>query len=92
LSGFTPASLTLMAAISELLPGKRGAVMGLYSVVMGVGQLIGASLGGLCVDLGGFYGLMGFSVVMGLISLGSVLYMRINGHDLIANISIGPVL
>jgi predicted MFS family arabinose efflux permease len=92
LSGFTPASLTQMAAISELLPGKRGAVMGLYSVVMGVGQLLGASLGGLWVDLGGFYGLMGFSVALGLISLGSVLYMRINGHDLIVNASIGPVL
>ena len=57
--------------------------MGLYSVVMGVGQLIGASLGGICVDLGGFYGLMGFSVVLGLTSLGSVLYIRIHGHDLI---------
>jgi MFS family permease len=83
LSGFTPASLTHLAAISELLPGKRGAVMGLYSVVMGVGQLLGASLGGLCVDLGGFYGLMGFSVALGLVSLGSVLYIRKNGHDLI---------
>jgi MFS family permease len=83
LSGFTPASLTHMAAISELLPGKRGAVMGLYSVVMGVGQLIGASLGGICVDLGGFYGLMCFSVALGLISLGSVLYIRVHGHDLI---------
>ena len=83
LSGFTPASLTHLAAISELLPGKRGAVMGLYSVVMGVGQLLGASLGGLCVDLGGFYGLMGFSVALGLISLGSVLYIRMHGHDLI---------
>jgi MFS family permease len=83
LSGFTPASLTHLATISELLPGKRGAVMGLYSVVMGVGQLIGASLGGICVDLGGFYGLMGFSVVLGLTSLGSVLYIRIHGHDLI---------
>ena len=38
LSGFTPASLTHLAAISELLPGKRGSVMGLYSVVMGIGQ------------------------------------------------------
>ena len=83
LSGFTPASLTHMAAISELLPGKRGAVMGLYSVVMGVGQLIGASLGGICVDLGGFNGLMCFSVALGLISLGSVLYIRVHGHDLI---------
>jgi len=83
LSGFTPASLTHMAAISELLPGKRGAVMGLYSVIMGVGQLIGASLGGMCTDLGGFYGLMGFSVLMGLVSLGSVLYIRVHDHDLI---------
>ncbi|HYX50164.1 MAG TPA: MFS transporter, partial [Ktedonobacteraceae bacterium] len=33
LSGFTPALLTHLATISELLPGKRGAVMGLYSVV-----------------------------------------------------------
>jgi len=83
LSGFTPASLTHLAAISELIPGKRGAVMGLYSVVLGVGQLIGASLGGLCVDLNGFYGLMVFSVVMGLVALGSVVYIRVNGHDLI---------
>jgi len=57
--------------------------MGLYSVVLGVGQLIGASLGGLCVDLNGFYGLMVFSVVMGLVALGSVVYIRVNGHDLI---------
>jgi len=89
LSGFTPASLTQMAAIAELLPGKRGAVMGLYSVVLGVGQLIGASLGGLCVDLGGFYGLMGFSVAMGLVALGGVLYLRVNGHDLSKKVSRG---
>lgn len=85
LSGFTPASLNHMATIAELLPGKRGAVLGLYSVVMGVGQLIGAALGGLCVDLGGFYGLMAFSVVMGLVSLASVLAMRILNQDLLGN-------
>lgn len=89
LSGFTPAALTHMAAIGELLPGKRGAVMGLYSVVLGVGQLIGASLGGLCVDLGGFYGLMGFSVAMGLVALAGVLYLRLNGHDLSKNVAGG---
>ena len=82
LSGFTPASLNHMAAIAELVPGKRGSAMGLYSVVMGVGQLVGATLGGLCVDLWGFYGLMVFSVAMGLASLGSVLYMRTHGQDL----------
>ena len=83
LSGFTPASLTQMAAISETLPGKRGAVMGLYSIVLGVGQLLGASLGGVFVDRNGFYGLMSFSVFMGLCSLGSVLYMRFHRHDCI---------
>ncbi len=50
---------------------------------MGIGQLIGASLGGVFVDFGGFYGLMTFSVILGLISLGSVLYIRKHGHDLI---------
>lgn len=81
LSGFTPAALTQMAAIAETMPGKRGAVMGLYSVVLSIGQLIGASLGGFSVDMKGFYGLMIFSTVLGCVSLISVLYMRAQGHD-----------
>jgi|GEM_PF-264069 len=85
-SGFTPASLTHLAAISETLPGKRGAVMGLYSVLLGVGQLMGTWLGGVFVDLGGFYGLMIYSAVLGVISLMSVLYMRSHNHDLIKGV------
>ncbi len=84
LSGFTPAALTQLAALSETLPGKRGAIMGLYSVALGIGQLLGASVGGLFVDRNGFYGLMMFSALLGLLSLGSVLYMRSHGHDLSA--------
>ena len=80
-SGFTPAALTHLAAISETLPGKRGAVMGLYSVLLGVGQLIGIWLGGVVVDLGGFYGLMIYSVILCLISASSVWYMRSHNHD-----------
>ncbi|WP_165423218.1 MFS transporter [Ktedonosporobacter rubrisoli] len=83
LSGFTPAALTQMASIAETQKGKRGAVMGLYSVVLGIGQLLGASLGGMSVDAGGFYGLMIFSVVLGLLALASVLYMRAHRDDLI---------
>ncbi|MBA2679947.1 MAG: MFS transporter, partial [Ktedonobacteraceae bacterium] len=45
LSGFLPASLVQLGALSELQPGKRGAVMGLYSVVLGIGQVLGASIG-----------------------------------------------
>jgi len=83
LSGFTPAALTQLAALSEILPGKRGSVMGLYSVVLGVGQLLGAFIGGSFVDIGGFYGLMIFSALSGLLSLISVFYMRMQGHDLL---------
>jgi len=84
LSGFLPASLVQLGALSETQPNKRGAVMGLYSVVLGIGQLLGASIGGLSADLGGFYGLMIFSVVLGFIALGGVLFMRIHKHDLIS--------
>jgi MFS family permease len=82
MSGFTPAALTHMAAISETLPGKRGAVMGLYSVLLGLGQLVGVFVGGLFVDLQGFNGLMIYSLILGVISLGSVIYMRSHNHDI----------
>jgi MFS family permease len=83
LSGFTPVALTQMSALADTLPYQRGSVMGLYSVVLAIGQLLGSVLGGFCVDLGGFYGLMVFSTIMGCISLVSVLYMRTKRDDLI---------
>lgn len=84
-SGFPPASLTQMAALSEMMPEKRGATMGLYSVVLGIGQLLGATLGGVAVDLGGFNGLMVLSLVLGISSTISVMYMRVHSHDLLTN-------
>ncbi|GHO74118.1 hypothetical protein KSD_18890 [Ktedonobacter sp. SOSP1-85] len=83
LSGFTPVALMQMSAIAESMHGKRGAVMGLYSVVLAMGQLIGTSLGGLFVDWHGFYGLMQFSLLMGVCSFLSVLYMRYHRDDLL---------
>jgi predicted MFS family arabinose efflux permease len=82
MSGFTPAALTHLAAIAETLPGKRGAVMGLYSVLLGIGQLVGVFIGGLFVDWDGFSGLMIYSLVLAVISLGSVIYMRSHNHDI----------
>lgn len=82
MSGFTPAALTHLAAISETIPGKRGAVMGLYSVLLGVGQLVGVFIGGLFVDWQGFNGLMIYSLVLAAMSLASVLYMRSHNHDI----------
>jgi predicted MFS family arabinose efflux permease len=83
LSGFPPAALNQMAAIADARPGQRGAIMGLYSVVMGIGQFTGSFAGGVAIDLGGFYGLMIFSALLSLLSLASVLYMRTHKHDMI---------
>jgi hypothetical protein len=44
---------------------------------------MGTWVGGVFVDLGGFYGLMGYSLVLMFISSGSVIYMRSHNHDLI---------
>ncbi|HUK89683.1 MAG TPA: MFS transporter, partial [Blastocatellia bacterium] len=46
MSGFTPAALTHLADISELHAADRGSIMGLYTVFLGIGQVIGTSLGG----------------------------------------------
>ncbi len=81
-SAFTPAALTHLAVIAETLPGKRGAVMGLYSVLLGIGQLVGVFIGGLFVDWQGFTGLMIYSAILGVIALGSVAYMRSHRHDI----------
>jgi MFS family permease len=82
LAGFTPAALTHLAAIAETIPGKRGAVMGLYSVLLGVGQLVGVFIGGLFVDWLGFNGLLVYSLVLGIMSFASVMYMRSHNHDI----------
>ena len=91
-AGFTPAALTHLAAIAETLPGKRGAVMGLYSVLLGIGQLIGVFIGGLFVDWEGFNGLMYYSLILACISLGSVMYMRSHRHDIDDHLTPAPAL
>lgn len=45
LAGATPAALGLLADMSEAYPSDRGAIMGLYSVFLAVGQIIGSFVG-----------------------------------------------
>ncbi len=45
-SGFTPAALTYLADVSESYAAHRGAIMGVYSVLLALGQLIGGWIGG----------------------------------------------
>ena len=45
-----PAALGLLADISEGFPADRGAIMGLYSVFLAIGQIIGSLVGGVAAD------------------------------------------
>lgn len=58
LAGATPAAVGLLADVSEGFPGDRGAVMGLYSVFLGIGQIAGSLLGGLAAQWRGMDGLL----------------------------------
>ena len=39
--------------MSERFPTDRGAIMGLYSVFLAIGQITGAVIGGAAADIGG---------------------------------------
>ena len=58
LAGATPAALGLLADISERFPNDRGAIMGLYSVFLAIGQIIGAIVGGFAAEARGIDGML----------------------------------
>jgi MFS family permease len=64
MAGATPAALGLLADISESHPADRGAIMGLYSVFLGLGQIIGALASGTAADLAGIDGLLLASLLL----------------------------
>lgn len=64
-SGFTPAALTHLADITEDYAADRGAIMGLYSVFLGIGQFLGASIGGPFVDWLGADGIVLVTALLG---------------------------
>ncbi|SRR6266404_3023484 len=76
MSGFTPAALTYLADVTENYSADRGSIMGLYSVFLGVGQLTGTSIGGYFAEWNGVDGLILLSVILGLITLLSLLGLR----------------
>jgi MFS family permease len=76
LSGFPPAALSLVATWADHLPQQEGAMMGVFAFGLGASQLIGTIAGGVAVDHFGLYGLLGFSVVLGIGALVSILATR----------------
>lgn len=76
LSGFTPAALTYLADVTESHAQNRGSIMGLYSVFLGVGQVVGTATGGRFADRGGIDGLLLLSAIFGVITGWSLLALR----------------
>ena len=73
LAGATPAALGMLADISEAFPADRGAIMGLYSVFLALGQIIGSLVGGFAADWRGIDGILiatMLALVIALIPLG----------------------
>jgi len=76
LSGFTPAALAHLADITEAHSADRGAIMGLYSVFLGLGQFLGTLIGGPFVDKLGANGMVLACVLLGLIAAYLLLRLR----------------
>ena len=69
LAGATPAALGLLADTSESFPADRGAVMGLYSVFLGLGQIIGAVVGAVAAENWALDGVLGATILLGVVAV-----------------------
>jgi MFS family permease len=77
LSGFTPAALTYLASLAEEQPRVRGGVLGLYSVFLGVGQLIGGAAGGFFAEWRSVDGMLVLTAIFGgIAALGIISLLR----------------
>src|SRR5664279_2981616 len=79
MSGATPAALGLLADVSEGFEEERSAITGLYSVFLGIGQVVGAILGGLAASWKGIDGLI--VATAGLLVIGILALLNLRGHE-----------
>ncbi len=76
-SGFTPAALAHLADITEDYVTDRGVIMGLYSVFLGLGQFIGATIGGPFVDNWGADGIVIVTALLGTVAAVMLVRLRL---------------
>ena len=69
IAGATPAALGLLADMSESFPLDRGAVMGLYSVFLALGQIAGALLGAALAERWAFDGILLATLLLQAVAL-----------------------
>ncbi len=75
-SGFTPVALAHLADITELHDTSRGAAVGLYSLVLGMGQLLGNVLGTPFAATWQMDGILAVTFGLAVIALAGVWFMR----------------
>lgn len=80
-SSFAPAALAYLADISEDAAKDRGLLMGLYSIFLGLGQLIGNGLGGVFARSWGFDGLIYLTALLGIVALAALLVLYRKDRD-----------
>jgi MFS family permease len=81
LAGATPAALGLLADVTEAFPDDRGAIMGLYSVFLGLGQITGAIVGGLAAQRAGLDGIFVAALVLLGVALVPLTHLRGYEHE-----------
>ncbi|HEU4326531.1 MAG TPA: MFS transporter [Roseiflexaceae bacterium] len=74
LSGFTPAALSMLVDLAERRAEDRGSTMGIYSVLLGVGQFLGGALGGIFASWLGVDGLVLLTLIWTVIAAGCVVF------------------
>jgi MFS family permease len=88
-SGFTPAALAYLAEIAEERAEDRGSVMGVYSVLLSIGQLLGGALAAPFAERMGINGLILLTGLLSLVALFTVMLLgqserRYNRRELAA--------
>jgi MFS family permease len=74
-SGFTPAALAYLAEIAEEHAEDRGSVMGVYSVLLSIGQLLGGALAAPFAERMGINGLIVLTGLLCLVALFTVMLL-----------------
>lgn len=80
LAGATPAALGMLADVSESFPADRGAIMGLYSVFLALGQISGSLIGGFAAEARGIDGILIATVILLGIALVPLARLRAVEH------------
>ncbi len=71
-AGFPPAALAYLADVSQVYAGDRGLLMGLYSVILGLGYFLGNALGAVAAQFAYFDGLALLTVVLAALAMLSI--------------------